>query len=215
MAKCYVGQGYLQVRRDVQRRGRHKNQLVDRHLARGSTTLHQFPCIFSDVLSKNLRVWDCWGTNGWRWDRILEGIDASTSSIGESIGLLKDAVNDISPNNNPDGIQWRWSTPGTFTVKSAFTFLQDGGFRGCFLPRLWAIRASLKVKIFLWLVLRGRVRTKVNLSKRGWTGDVICNFCSEAAESIDHLFLGCPNTKAILHCLLPNKPAFALCPRAR
>ncbi len=174
-----------------------------------------FPCIFSDALSKDLRVRDCWGSNRRQWNRILEGIDASTSSINEPIRLLKDAVNDISPNNNPDGIHWRWSTHGTFTVKSAFMFLQDDGLRGRFLPRLWAIRVPLKVKIFLWLVLRGRVRTKVNLSKRGWTGDVTCNFCSEAAESIDHLFLACPNTKAILHCLLPNKRAFALCPSAR
>lgn len=47
-----------------------------------------------------------------------------------------------------------------------------------------------KVKESVWLVIKGRILTKDNLRKKGWTGMNICEFCG-ARESIDHLLFTC------------------------
>ncbi len=73
--------------------------------------------------------------------------------------------------------------------------------------KLWKIRIPLKVKIFVWLVLRGKVRTKDNLLKRGWTGDSSCVLCLDEDETVDHLFLGCRFTRSILQGFLLNLSA--------
>lgn len=45
-----------------------------------------------------------------------------------------------------------------------------------------------KVKIFLWLVRRNRILTKLNLVKMGWSGSTDCPFCG-ILESANHLFV--------------------------
>jgi hypothetical protein len=48
----------------------------------------------------------------------------------------------------------------------------------------------MKVRIFLWEVLKNSILTKDNLLKRGWTGNDQCQFCYEK-ENINHLMFGC------------------------
>lgn len=43
----------------------------------------------------------------------------------------------------------------------------------------------------MWLVSKKKILTKDNLIKKGWVGDVGCQFCGWP-ESLDHLFLKCP-----------------------
>ncbi len=63
----------------------------------------------------------------------------------------------------------------------------------------------LKVKIFGWLALKGRICTKDNLKSRGWTGDELCVFCGEALETVNHLLVGCPTSMALLGAQLTYK----------
>ncbi len=71
----------------------------------------------------------------------------------------------------------------------------------------WKIRILLKVKIFVWLVLRRHVSTKDSLLKRGWTGVSSCVLCQDEDETVDHLFLGCRVTRSILQGSLLNLSA--------
>jgi hypothetical protein len=48
----------------------------------------------------------------------------------------------------------------------------------------------MKVRIFLWEVLKNSILTKDNLPRRGWTGNDQCQFCCEK-ETINHLLFGC------------------------
>ena len=48
----------------------------------------------------------------------------------------------------------------------------------------------MKIKIFLWLVRRDKILTKLNLVAKGWQGDTTCVFCDQP-ESTDHLFTQC------------------------
>ncbi len=116
--------------------------------------------------------------------------------------------------HDSDGALWRWSKSDFFSVKSAFIFLQDGGIRDSRFSKVWSTRAPLKVKIFIWLILRGRVLTTDNLRKRGWAGDDCCTLCSSESESVDHLFIGCPTTKVFLQSLLSHIPLIRNCSSA-
>ncbi len=84
-------------------------------------------------------------------------------------------------------------------------FLQDSGVHDRRFVQLWKLKVPLKVKIFVWLVLRRRVLTVDNLLKRGWYGDTTCVLCSRQTETGDHLFAGCDVSKDILESLLANK----------
>lgn len=84
----------------------------------------------------------------------------------------------------------------------------DGGVRVKCSVRQWKIKSSLKVKIFVWLVLNKMVLTFFDLLKRGWHGDEICVLCMDEKETVDHLFSGCAYTTTLLKDLLPNKLLF-------
>ncbi len=122
----------------------------------------------------------------------MEGTDHNAASTNGLIQQLKDEVNAIVPTNNSDGIRWRWATSYNFFVKSVHTFLQDGGLRDSAFDKIWSTRAPLKVRVFLWLVLRGRVRTRDNLRKRGWNGDETCILCSAAVSPLDDSGISVP-----------------------
>ncbi len=98
-----------------------------------------------------------------------------------------------------------------FSVKSLYRFLQDSGVVDNRYVRLWNIKSPLKVRIFIWLVLKRRVMTRDILLKRGWTGFGLCCLCLEAEETADHLFVGCEFAKSILERLLCNKRAVRRC----
>ncbi len=100
-------------------------------------------------------------------------------------------MSDISTRDDLDKIRWRWDTSGRFSVKSLYCFLQNGGVADRRFVHLWKIRAPLKVKIFVWLVLGKRVLTADNLLKRGWNGEGRCTFCADGNETGEHLFLTC------------------------
>jgi hypothetical protein len=50
---------------------------------------------------------------------------------------------------------------------------------------LWKFKIPMKVRIFLWEVLKNSILTKDNLLKRGWTGNDHCQ-----KETINHMLFG-------------------------
>ena len=56
---------------------------------------------------------------------------------------------------------------------------------------MWKIKIPLRVKTFIWLVLKKSILTGDVLLKRGGVCEKSCLFCGQD-ESIDHLFFRCP-----------------------
>jgi hypothetical protein len=56
--------------------------------------------------------------------------------------------------------------------------------------RLWKLKASLKIKIFLWYLQIGVILTKDNLVKWNWNVSVKC-CCCHKEETIKHIFFEC------------------------
>lgn len=52
---------------------------------------------------------------------------------------------------------------------------------------IWKLKVPLKIKIFMWYLLKGVVLTKYNLAKRQWRGSTKCCFCN-VDENIQYLF---------------------------
>jgi hypothetical protein len=52
---------------------------------------------------------------------------------------------------------------------------------------IWKIKLQLKLKVFIWYLIKGVALTKDNLAKRRWKGSLKCCFCN-MDESIQHLF---------------------------
>ena len=90
-----------------------------------------------------------------------------------------------------DRLFWRWDGQGRFTVHSFYKWLEFGGIRNRDYDTVWKVKIPFKIKIFLWLVIKKRVLTRVHFSTRGWQGDISCVFCGEP-ETVDYLFVQCP-----------------------
>ena len=59
---------------------------------------------------------------------------------------------------------------------------------------IWKLKIPLKIKIFLWYLLKGVLLTKDNLAKKNWDGSHKCYFCN-CNETIQHLFFDCHRAK--------------------
>ncbi len=170
-----------------------------------------FPTIYEQAGSKNLRVKECWGARGWRWRKILAGVATTSQRDGARVSRLRAAIPRGPSGNSRDEVRWRWGAAERFSVKSVYTFLQDGGVSDVRYSKIWGIKAPVKVKVFVWLVLKNRVLTRDNLLKRGWRGDDGCELCTERSETVNHLFLNCRFPKELLHGLLSNKAFLRTC----
>lgn len=75
---------------------------------------------------------------------------------------------------------------GSFTFHLLHVLLKLSQVK-CPYRKFWFIKIPLKIKVFLWLMVKNSILTKDNLL----TGSVKCMFCSDL-ETVDHLFMQCP-----------------------
>jgi hypothetical protein len=57
---------------------------------------------------------------------------------------------------------------------------------------IWKWKIQLKIKLFIWLAMEGKILTWDSLQKRGWEGPGRCPLCKQDSENIIHLFKLCP-----------------------
>ncbi len=167
----------------------------------------QFLPIFRTVRKTNSRVQKCYGTNRWKWRKISLGFTPCSQSEEDLLRDFKCVLDGFNLTDGRDGIKWRWTQSEVFLVKSMYLFLQDSGVIDERFAHLWKLNLPLKVKIFVWLVLRRRMLTADLLLKRGWNGNGNCALCLGANETADHLFAGCAFTNSLLESLVLRKAA--------
>ena len=95
----------------------------------------------------------------------------------------------IQLNDSSDSFRWNFHQNGLFSVRSMYLALINNGYieiNKC----IWKLKLPLKIKIFMWYLLKGVVLTKDNLARRNWNGSLRCSFCLKN-ESIQHLFMDC------------------------
>ena len=62
---------------------------------------------------------------------------------------------------------------------------------------IWKWAIQLKIKLFTWLAIEGKIHTWENLQRKGWEGPSLCSLCKSSTEEINHLFISCYFTLSI------------------
>ncbi|KAL4335727.1 hypothetical protein GQ457_07G012090 [Hibiscus cannabinus] len=103
------------------------------------------------------------------------------------------------PDTLANVVGWKWTVDHTFTVKSAYE-LRMGMF-GEAGEALWKLISHFKglpqIRIYLWLVAKGRILTNVEQVRRHMTDSAACSVCGHGMESIDHVLWHCPSAVVI------------------
>jgi hypothetical protein len=95
-------------------------------------------------------------------------------------------------NGNADRLVWRWTQQGTYSSSSAY--------RAC--TRIWSTWAPLRVRLFLWLAIRGRHRTADRRHRHGLDARDECYLCDQDSETIDHIISSCSFSRHIWWTIL-------------
>jgi hypothetical protein len=97
-------------------------------------------------------------------------------------------------NNEPDKLVWKLTNTGEFSVKSLYLAMQCNEV----VPYkfMWKVKIPLRIKTFLWLMLKKSILTRDVLLQRGGKCEKKCLFCG-CNETIDHLFFKCPLARYI------------------
>jgi hypothetical protein len=101
-------------------------------------------------------------------------------------------LENIKPCAGRDKVKWKWKSDSTFSVKSFYEFLNDGGIRCRFTTIIWKTAIPEKVKTFVWLAVKDRITTAENLIKRGCIVPDRCVLCGLEGETTRHLLINCP-----------------------
>jgi hypothetical protein len=145
-----------------------------------------FPRLYSISLNLNITVATVFnmGMANLRFRRAL---------VGEKLALwneLKEICSNVTLDpSQDDKLVWTLSKSGVFSVKSFYLAMQSCGV----VPYkfLWQVKIPLRVKTFLWMVLKKSILTRDVLLHRGGDCPAKCLFCGKN-ESINHLFFECP-----------------------
>jgi zinc-binding in reverse transcriptase len=102
-------------------------------------------------------------------------------TLREQLQSLCNMSSSVSLDPSEDLILWRLSASGLFSTHSYYNWLEYGGMLHPQYTTIWTTFIPLKIKIFLRLVQKNKIR-KYNLRHKSWQGE---------DEIVDHLFLHC------------------------
>ena len=112
---------------------------------------------------------------------------------------LQELLVDLRPTEGQDG----WARCETsFSVRAAYHRLMTpvGSEDPLFLRlwrRMWRSRIPLKIRVFLWLLLRRRLMTRSLHQRWDPHSSAECVLCRSGLEDCDHLFVRCPLAQAV------------------
>ncbi|KAL9453582.1 hypothetical protein AB3S75_009233 [Citrus x aurantiifolia] len=134
----------------------------------------------------------------WNWNMI-------STFIPNQILLQIAAVKPPSDGKCEDLLYWAHSKTGKFTSKSAYLFLNNSNCSkdAHFWKLIWQWKGPQRVKIFLWLVMHGKIKTREELFKRHILDKMNCERCGHERENKMHALRDCFVAKRIWNCLIP------------
>ena len=107
---------------------------------------------------------------------------------------LQELLGDCQPSEGPNA--WVWQEP-RFSARAVYQRLREQAVTEdpTFLQlwcAVWKSRLLLKIRIFSWLLLRRRLRTRAFLHRVVLDVPAGCALCAGAEENCEHLFITCP-----------------------
>ena len=95
---------------------------------------------------------------------------------------------------DPDTVSWSLSPSGEFSVSSAYQALYQLPVLRWLSP-LWKALMPLKIKIFVWQLLRDRLPSGTEVLKRHGPGNGLCPLC-HVPETGTHILFSCVEAQA-------------------
>lgn len=126
---------------------------------------------------------------------------------------LHTLLDEIQLNSDNDTMCWKLTKSGIYKTKSLYRELAFGGVRDVIMQDLWRTPIPLKIKIFFWLMLRGRIQAASQLKKMKWKSSPYCKLCGEL-EDVNHFMFNCPISK-FMWCCFRDAFGWAGIPRTR
>jgi mannosylglycoprotein endo-beta-mannosidase len=145
----------------------------------------RFPTLFAKSSDIDLTMAQAYSEEGWRilFRRALDQGDLQAWSE------LSALVEDIELEDVPTTISWSLNPSGQFSTKSLYLSL-------CKAPEvpitklIWKCQLPLKLKIFTWQLLKGRLPSSDHIHAWGGASDGKRVLCGKP-EDVDHIFFQC------------------------
>ncbi|XP_021995406.1 uncharacterized protein LOC110892557 [Helianthus annuus] len=155
--------------------------------------VERWPHLFALESVKNCRVVERMGSRQgndgytWNWVRTPES-DVEIKEWQE----CQEVINMVRLSNKKDAWIWDIDRPKGFSMNSVKKALISDR-ESCFLPKFeWSKWVPIKCNIMAWRGNLDILATKVNLKKSNVDiPSVLCPFCEEYEETVDHLFSAC------------------------
>jgi hypothetical protein len=159
---------------------------------------NQAPCsiapdIFKISIRKNRTVADALQSNRWLQDlRFHLSIDHIPQLID-----LAERLEEVTLNNTPDDIEWRFDSKGSYSAGSAYKIQFIGAMTTNFKKTVWTGWAPARCKFFIWTLMLNKVLTADALLRRQWDNEYFCPLCHRNLETPKHLFTECLYTNEV------------------
>src|SRR4051794_27693296 len=69
-------------------------------------------------------------------------------------------------NQDQDTPIWKYEANGVYSVRSFYAIVNFRGIIPVYIPSLWKIHIPPRVHVFLWMLSKDKVLTRLNLNKR-------------------------------------------------
>ena len=115
----------------------------------------------------------------------------AASELCSLLSLLQDFQ--VSP-----GSDERYLNGGlTFSTRAAYQLVMADTDDNAHAIAIWSSCVPNRVKIFAWLLFRGRLNSKSNLIRKHIVPDALCPRCGFDGETASDIFLDCPRAQRI------------------
>ncbi|KAH9666253.1 reverse transcriptase domain-containing protein [Citrus sinensis] len=161
---------------------------------------HALPTRYGSHLWKSVgRVWDYakrrlrWNVDdSWNWPKF-------SHILPHHVVMTFASIHPPSACNGVDQVYWAASPQGNFTVKSAYELLDHSRVqeRDTYWRIAWSWKGPQSIKIFIWLVLHNRLKTRAGLASRRLNIDPSCERCGAGLENTIHVLCDCPYSRAV------------------
>lgn len=104
----------------------------------------------------------------------------------------------VTLSEEDDVLRWRWTETGIYTANSAYTIMISAGKIGWRHVNIWKFAIPPTVKLFLFLLIKGKVLTRDVMTRRKFRCEEECAMCDlQLVETALHLFVQCTYAQAI------------------
>ena len=122
--------------------------------------------------------------------------------------VMKENLSGLDPTNKNDRYMRVWGSKiHNYLVKEVYQLQNDDQQdfpRNSLWNIIWKSVYVLKIKLFIWVLSHGKILTFFNLQQREFQGPSQCPHCSQAKESVIHLFFHCPFVAKVWNLTFEN-----------